>query len=167
MERNAREQGTRNAPGNAPGNASSVLVRLLPVVAALPVVLAVSAQTSPMPSANRAPVAEEQALHNLRPETCRQALGTLIKESRGNRDVLWIWADQSPQDTIAWDDTLNWVRPDAAPTPYAINPNAPNAKLPVWACTFPLNSVHALSIGGRVGPRPSLGVMAHTVPYPL
>ena len=159
MEQNAREQGTRNA--------ASVLVRLLPAVAALPVVLAVSAQTSPMPPASRPPVAEEQSVHNLRPDTCRQTLGTLIKESRGNRDVLWIWADQSPQGSLVMNDSLSWVRPDAAPPPYAINPNAPNAKQPAWACTFPLNSVHVLSVGGRVGPRASLGVMAHTVPYPL
>lgn len=163
MGQNAREQGTRNTAGSA----VSVLARLLPAIAALPVVLAVSAQTSPMPPASRHPVAEEQSLHNLRSDTCRQTLGTLIKESRGNRDVLWIWADQSPQNIIGMDDTVTWARPDAAPTPYAINPNAPNAKLPAWVCTFPLNSVHVLSVGGRVGPRASLGVMAHTVPYPL
>lgn len=163
MEQNAREQGTRNVAGNATG----VLLRLLPAVAALPVVLAVSAQTSPMPPASRHPVAEEQSLHNLRPDACRQTLGTLIKESRGNRDVLWIWADQSPQNSIAMADAMKWVRPEAAPAPYAINPNAPNARLPAWACTFPLNSVHVLSVGGRVGPSTSLGVMAHTVPYPL
>lgn len=128
------------------------MARALLVLAAFLAAVWSARLAQPAPEVTTAKPPIERTMHDLTPDQCRASLDALIRDARSNSDILWVWAEETPVDGLVSWVPREWTRMDQPPRPYAINPRAEGAAVPSWACGFPLNSVSAVSLGGRASP---------------